>query len=81
MMFITLHALWNDWSPFFIQFCIEKVRFRGQWSVSLKNRGRSKKTQGRTGLKNGGGSLAVGTHLQRAPPPPPPGPRGLTWVG
>ena len=25
MMFITLHALWNDWSPFFIQFRIEKV--------------------------------------------------------
>ena len=25
MMFITLHVLWNDWSPFCIQFCIEKV--------------------------------------------------------
>ena len=25
MMFITLHALWYDWSPFCIQFCIEKV--------------------------------------------------------
>ena len=25
MMFITLHALWNDWGPFCIQICIEKV--------------------------------------------------------
>ena len=25
MMFITLHALGNDWSPFCLQFCIEKV--------------------------------------------------------
>ena len=38
-----------------------------------KNRRHSKKTQGRTGLKSGGGSLAVGTYLQRGSAPPPPG--------
>ena len=43
--------------------------------VSPQNRGWSKKTEGWTGLKNRGGSLAVGTYLQRgsAPPPPLPG--------
>ena len=48
--------------------------FGGRWSVTLKNRGRSKKTEGRTRPKSRGGSLAVGTYLQRgsAPPPPPP---------
>ena len=32
-----------------------------------------KKTQGRRALKNGGGSLAVGSYLQRGSAPPPPG--------
>ena len=54
-----------------------KFGFRGRWSATAKNRGWSpgwsKKTQGRTALKNGGASLAVGSYLQRgsAPPPPP----------
>ena len=41
--------------------------------MTLKNRGQPNKTEGRTGPKNKGGSLAVGTYLQRdsAPPPPP----------
>ena len=54
-------------------FTLRKFDFRGQLSVTPKNRGRSKKTQGRTALKNGGGSLAVGSYLLRvsAPPPPP----------
>ena len=53
--------------------------FGGRWSATLKNRGWSKKTEGRTRPKCRGGSLAVGTYLQRgsAPPPPPPGLRGL----
>ena len=73
-LFISLHALWNDWSPFFfIQFCIEKLDFRGQWSVSPKNRGLSKKTQGRTGLKRGGGGgslvVLVVTFKEAVPPP------------
>ena len=40
-----------------------------------QNRGRSKKSQGRTALKNRGGSLAVGSYLQKRQyqPPPPPG--------
>ena len=37
---------------------------RGQWSATLKNRGRSKKTQKLTALKSGGNSLPVGTYLQ-----------------
>ena len=46
------------------------------WSVTLKNRGRSKKTEGQTGPKSMGGSLAVGNYLQRGSPHPPP-PRGI----
>ena len=34
-------------------------------SATPKNRGRSKKTQGWTGLKSGDGNLAVGSYLQR----------------
>ena len=34
-----------------------------------KNRGRSKKTQGWSALKNRGGSLAVGSYLQRVSTP------------
>ena len=38
--------------------------------MTLKNRGRSKKTEGRTRPKSKGGSLAVGTYLQRGSAPP-----------
>ena len=41
--------------------------------MTLKNRGRSKKTEGRTRPKSKGGSLSVGTYLQRGSAPPPPG--------
>ena len=41
--------------------------------MTLKNRGRSKKTEGRTRPKSMGGSLAVGTYLQRGSAPPPSG--------
>ena len=41
--------------------------------MTLKNRGRSKKTEGREGPKNKVGSLAVGTYLQRGSAPLPPG--------
>ena len=56
-------------------FALRKFDFRGWWSPTPKNRGQSKKTQGRTALKNWGGSLAVCSYLQRgsAPPPPPTG--------
>ena len=33
--------------------------------MTLKNRGRSKKTEGRTRPKSKGGSLALGTYLKR----------------
>ena len=50
--------------------------------MTLKNRGQSKKTEGRTVPKKRGGSLAVGTYLQRGSAPPP---RGLgqedSWGG
>ena len=39
--------------------------------MTLKNRGRSKKTERRTRPKSRGGSLAVGTYLQRGSAPPP----------
>ena len=47
--------------------------FGGRGSVTLKNRGRSKKTEGQTRLKSKGGSLAVGTYFQRGSAPHPPG--------
>ena len=53
-------------------FALRKFYFRGQRSATPKNRGRSKKTQERTALKNWGGSLAVGSYLQRGSDPPPP---------
>ena len=37
----------------------EYFDFRGRWSATPQKRVRSKKTQGMTTLKNGGGSLAV----------------------
>ena len=58
--------------PFVHNSAFRKFDFRGRWSVSPKNRGRSKKTQKWTGLKSGSGSLAVGTYLQRGSGPPPP---------
>ena len=59
---------------FIYNFALRKFDFRGWWSATPKNRGWSKKTQVWTGLKNGGGSLAVGTYLQRGSAPPPPTP-------
>ena len=53
-------------------FPLKNCDFRRRWSAIPKNRGRSKKTQGRTALKNGGGSLAVGSYLQRGSAPPLP---------
>ena len=41
--------------------------------MTLKNRGRSKKTEGRTRPKSKGGSLVVGTYLQSGSAPPGPG--------
>ena len=58
---------------FVYNFALRKFDFRGRWSATPKNRGLSKKTQGRRALKNGGGSLAVGSYLQRSSAPPPPG--------
>ena len=52
-------------------FALKNCDFRGRWFATPKNRGRSKKTQRRTALKNGGGSLAVGSYLQRGSAPPP----------
>ena len=42
-------------------FALRKLNFRGRWSATLKNRGWSKKIQGRTSLKSGGSSSAVGS--------------------
>ena len=55
-------------------FVLRIFHFGGRWSVTLKNRGRSKKTDGWGRPKTRGSSLAVGTYLERgsAPPPPPP---------
>ena len=61
------------WISFVGHFVLRMSDFGGRWSVNLKNRGWSKKTEGRTRPKSKGGSLAVGTYLQRgsATPPPP----------
>ena len=56
---------------FVYNFALGKFDFRGQWSATPKNRGRSKKMQGRRALKTGGASLAVGSYLQRGSAPPP----------
>ena len=55
-----------------LSFPLRKYDFRGQLFAAPKNRGQSKRTQGRTVLKNEGGSLAVGSYLQRGSAPPPP---------
>ena len=44
-------------------FALKTFDFRGWWFQTPENRGRSKKTQRRTALKNGGGSLAIGSYL------------------
>ena len=70
MVFIVLKALKNNLYPFCIcTFVLKILDFRGRWSVTLKSRGRSKKTDVRTGPKSKGGSLAVGTYLQRGSAP------------
>ena len=48
-----------------------KYDFRGRWSATPTNRGQSIKTQGRTALKSGGGSLAMGAYIQRGSAPLP----------
>ena len=50
-------------------FALRKYDFRGRWSATPKNRGRSKKNPGRTALKSRGGILAVGGNLQRGSAP------------
>ena len=55
---------------FVYNFALRKFDFREPWSATSKNRGRSKKTQGLTALKNGGSSLAVSSYLQRGSLPP-----------
>ena len=55
---------------FVCNFAFRRFDFRGRWSATPQNRGWSKKTQGWTGLKGSGGSLAVGTYLQRGSAPP-----------
>ena len=83
-MLITLHAL-SVYGiigvPFVYIFALRKFDFKGRGSVTPKNKGRSKKIQGRTGLKNGGGSLAVGSYLQRGSAPPPSRGQGLGTGG
>ena len=49
---------------FVYNFALRKFDFRGQWSATPKNRGRSKTTQGPRALENGSGSLAVGLKRQ-----------------
>ena len=46
---------------------LRKCYFRGQ-----EDKGLSKKTRGQTALKSRGGSLAIGSYLQRGSAPPPP---------
>ena len=70
----------KNWFPFAYNFALRKFNFRGQWSATYKNRGRSKKTQGRTDLKRRGGSLPVGTYLQGGSAPEGRGYRG-GWRG
>ena len=50
-------------------FVLRMFDFGGPWSVTLKNRGWSKKTEWQTILKSKGGSLAAGTYLQRGSAP------------
>ena len=52
-------------------FVLRMFDFRGRWFMTLKNRGAVKKSEGRTASKSRGGSLAVGTYLQRGSAPPP----------
>ena len=50
-------------------FVLRIFHFGGRWSVTLKNRGRSKKTDGWRGPKTRGSSLAVGTDFERGSAP------------
>ena len=61
----------RPWITFVDNFVLVMFDFGGRWSMTLKNRGRLKKTQGWTAPKSRGGSLAVGTYLQRGSAPPP----------
>ena len=63
MIFITRNALWKIGVTFVHNFTLINFYFRGRWSATPKNKGRSKKTQGRRALKNGVGSLALGSYL------------------
>ena len=71
MIFITRSALWKNRSHYCIQCCMRNYDFRGRCSATPENRGLSKKTQRWTALKIGGGSLPVGSYLQRGSAPPP----------
>ena len=66
---------------FVLNFALRWYDFRGWWSATIKNRGRSKKTQWQTALKSRGGSLAVGIYLQRGSTPPPHPGRADTYTG
>ena len=57
---------------FVYNFALRKFDFRGQWSGAPKNRGWSKKTQGRRAKKNGTVVWQWVVIFKEAVPPPPP---------
>ena len=65
MVFIVWKALRNILENVVGNYGMRICDFVGWWSVTLKNKGWSKKTEGRTGPKKiKGGSWAVGTYIQ-----------------
>ena len=59
MVFIVWIALRNNLDHFSYtvgNYTLRICDFGGRWSVTLKSRGQFKKTEGRTGQKNNGGS-------------------------
>ena len=72
--FASFYSIWYSlygklweiiWITFVGNYALRICDFGGRWSVTLKNRGRSKKTEGQTAQKNKDGSLAMDIYLQQ----------------
>ena len=66
-------------ATFIYNFAMRKFDFRGRWSATPKNKGWSKKSQGRTALKSGA-VVGITTFKEAVPPPPPPPPHGHIYL-
>ena len=71
MVLIVLKLFRRIWITYIDHFVLRMFGFGGRWPLTLRNRGRSKKTEGQTSPKKQGLQFGIGyLPLKRQCPPP-----------